>query len=112
MRLGGKVALITGAGAGIGRATALLFAREGASVAVVDLNEHTARETAETIRNDGGQAIAIAADVSDPADIERMFQATVEAYGKLNILFNNAGIVKQGRVEDSTIEDWNAQIAT
>jgi meso-butanediol dehydrogenase/(S,S)-butanediol dehydrogenase/diacetyl reductase len=112
MRLEGKTALITGAGAGIGRATALVFAREGASVSVVDLNEATARETADMIRQEGGKAISVAADVSQPEAVERMFQQTVSALGKLNILFNNAGIVKQGRVEDSSIEDWNAQIAT
>ena len=112
MRLGGKTALITGAGAGIGRATALLFAREGASVAVVDLNAATAKETVDIIRADGGTAVDVAADVSDPAAVERMFRETIETFGKLNILFNNAGIVKQGRVEDSTIEEWNAQIAT
>src|SRR6266568_502625 len=110
MRLAGKVALITGAGAGIGRATTQMFAREGASVAVVDLNGATARETVELIRSEGGQAIAIEADVSQPDAVERMFQETIAAYGKLNVLFNNAGIVKQGRVEDSSIEDWNAQI--
>ena len=112
MRLEGKAALITGAGAGIGRATAQLFAREGASVAVVDLNETTARETVELIHAEGGRAIAIVADVSQPDAVEAMFRDTVAAFGKLNIVFNNAGIVRQGRVEDSSIEDWNAQIAT
>ena len=112
MRLAGKVALITGAGAGIGRATAELFAREGASVGVADLNSTTAAETVEIIRSRGGNAVAITADVSDPAAVERMFQETVQPFGKLNILFNNAGIVKQGRVEDSSVEDWNAQVAT
>jgi len=112
MRLEGKAALITGAGAGIGRATAQLFAREGASVAVVDLNETTARETVEKIHAEGGRAIAIVADVSQPDAVEAMFRDTVAAFGKLNIVFNNAGIVRQGRVEDSSIEDWNAQIAT
>lgn len=104
--------MITGAGAGIGRATAQLFAKEGASVAVVDLNAATARETVDLISSAGGSAISIEADVSDPKAVERMFEQTVHAYGKLNILFNNAGIVKQGRVEDSSVEDWNAQIAT
>ncbi len=112
MRLAGKTALITGAGAGIGRATAQLFAKEGAQVAVVDVNEGTARQTADVIRDDGGQALEIRADVSLPDDVQRMFRETIAAYGKLNILFNNAGIVKQGRVEEASIEDWNAQIAT
>lgn len=112
MRLAGKVALITGAGAGIGQATAELFAKEGASVAVVDRNEQTARETAAGIAAGGGRVIAIAADVSQAADVQRMFQAALEAFGRLDILFNNAGTVAQGRVEDTSEEDWQTQIAT
>ncbi|HZO92099.1 MAG TPA: glucose 1-dehydrogenase [Chthonomonadaceae bacterium] len=112
MRLAGKVALITGAGAGIGRATALLFAQEGASVAVVDRNEATARETVEMIADDGGRAIAIQADVSQANAVQRMFQETLNAFGKLNILFNNAGTVAQGRVEETTEAEWEEQIAT
>src|SRR5579862_1208666 len=112
MRLEGKVALITGAGVGIGRATALVFAQEGAAVAVVDRNEETAHDTAETITDRGGRAIYVRADVSHPEDVRRMFAETLAAFGKLNIVFNNAGIVKQGRVEDSSEEDWEEQIAT
>ena len=112
MRLAGKAALITGAGAGIGRATALLFALEGASVAVVDLNEATGRETVELIEASGGKAICLQADVSKAESVERMLNAALEAFGRLDILFNNAGIVKQGRVEDSSVEDWEQQIGT
>ena len=112
MRLAGKVALITGAGAGIGRATAELFAKEGASVVVVDLNEQTAQETVALIMQAGGKAIALQADVANTQAVENMFTQTKQAFGKLNIVFNNAGIVKQGRVEDSSEADWNAQIAT
>lgn len=112
MRLAGKVALITGAGAGIGRATAELFAKEGASVVVVDLNEQTAQETVALIMQAGGKAIALQADVANAQAVENMFTQTKQAFGKLNIVFNNAGIVKQGRVEDSSEADWNAQIAT
>ncbi len=112
MRLAGKTALITGAGAGIGRATALMFAGEGASVAVVDLNAATAKETVALIRAEGGTAVDIAADVSRPEAVAAMFRKTVAEFGKLNVLFNNAGIVKQGRVEDSSIEDWDAQMGT
>jgi meso-butanediol dehydrogenase/(S,S)-butanediol dehydrogenase/diacetyl reductase len=112
MRLEGKVALITGAGVGIGRATALLFAKEGAAVAVVDRNAETARETAGLITREGGKAIAVQADVSQSDQVQRMFAETLAAFGKLNILFNNAGIVMQGRVEDSTEAEWEAQIAT
>lgn len=112
MRLAGKIALITGAGVGIGRATAELFAKEGAKVAVADINLETAQETARIIMEAGGVAVAIHADVSKPDAIQQMFQETAEAFGGLDILFNNAGIVKQGRVEDSTEADWDAQIGT
>jgi NAD(P)-dependent dehydrogenase (short-subunit alcohol dehydrogenase family) len=89
MRLNGKVALITGAGSGIGRQAALLFSREGASVAAVDLNEQAARETAAMIP----EAIAIRADVSKASDCEAMVDAAEQAFGRLNVLFNNAGIM-------------------
>ncbi len=112
MRLAGKVALITGAGAGIGRASALLFAREGAAITVVDMNPTTARETVALITATGGRAQFVQADVSQASEVEAMVRQTVEAFGRLDILFNNAGIVKQGRVEDSSVEDWNAQIGT
>ena len=112
MRLTGKVALITGAGAGIGKATAELFAREGAAVVVVDRNGETAKQTADAITAAGGKAAAVTADVSDSASVQAMFKAAIDAYGKLNVLFNNAGIVVQGRVEDTAEKDWDAQIAT
>jgi NAD(P)-dependent dehydrogenase (short-subunit alcohol dehydrogenase family) len=89
MRLQGKVALITGAGAGIGRQAALLFAREGASVAVVDVNEQAAKETAAMIP----EAIAIRADVSRAGECQAMVAAAEQAFGRLNVLFNNAGIM-------------------
>jgi NAD(P)-dependent dehydrogenase (short-subunit alcohol dehydrogenase family) len=89
MRLGGKVALITGAGSGIGRQTALLFASEGAKVAVVDVNEQAARETAGMISG----SIAVQANVSSAADAARMVAEAEKAFGKLNVLFNNAGIM-------------------
>src|SRR4051794_36466451 len=89
MRLQGKVALITGAGSGIGRETALLFAREGAAVVVVDVNEQAARETSAAIKD----AIAVRADVSKPSDCERMVAEAEKKFGKLNVLFNNAGIM-------------------
>jgi NAD(P)-dependent dehydrogenase (short-subunit alcohol dehydrogenase family) len=89
MRLKDKVALITGAGAGIGRQTALLFSREGASIVVADVNEAAAKETAGMIRN----AIAVRADVSKAGDCRNMVAAAEKAFGKLNVLFNNAGIM-------------------
>ena len=92
MRLEGKVALITGAGSGIGKESAMLFAKEGASIAVVDLIGGSAEAVVEDIVAAGGKAIAIEADVSQADDAERMVAETEKAFGKLNILFNNAGI--------------------
>ena len=89
MRLKDKVALITGAGSGIGRQTALLFAREGAAVVCVDVNETAARETASQLEN----SIPVKADVSKARDCEQMVAAAEKAFGKLNVLFNNAGIM-------------------
>jgi NAD(P)-dependent dehydrogenase (short-subunit alcohol dehydrogenase family) len=93
MRLPDKVALITGAGSGIGRETALLFASEGAKVVVVDVNDSAGEETVGTVRGQGGEATYVHADVSKGGDCERMVAEAEAAYGKLNVLFNNAGIM-------------------
>src|SRR5882724_3072620 len=90
--LDGKVALITGGARGIGRGTALLFAREGAQVAVADLSADGVKETAALITKAGGEATAIVVDVSKPADVSAMMAATLAAYGRLDCAFNNAGI--------------------
>ena len=89
MRLKGKVALITGAGSGIGRQSALLFAKEGASVVAVDVNEQAARDTAKAIAN----CLAVTADVSKAQDCERMVAEAEKTFGRLDVLFNNAGIM-------------------
>lgn len=111
MRLEKKVALITGAGQGIGRATAILFAKEGARIAVVDFDAKLGKETGELIRNNGGDAIFIKADVSKAEEAKKMIDSCVEKYGRLDILFNNAGIVKGGKSNDNilelTEEDWD-----
>lgn len=92
MKLEGKIALITGAGSGMGRATSLLFAREGAKIAAVDLNEKGAADTVKQIERIGGQAIAIRADVSVEADASQMVETTMRQMGTPTVVFNNAGI--------------------
>jgi NAD(P)-dependent dehydrogenase (short-subunit alcohol dehydrogenase family) len=107
-KLDGKVALITGAGSGMGRATALLFARESARVAVADYVPAGGRETAGMIKEDRGEAIFIEADISKAADAEMMVKKTVDTYGRLDILYNNAGI--SGRMAftaEITEEEWD-----
>jgi 3-oxoacyl-[acyl-carrier protein] reductase len=92
MRLPNRVALITGAASGIGRASAILFAREGAKVAVADIDEVGGMQTVESIVQQGGTAIFVKADITKAEDVERMIRTTAERFGKLDILFNNAGI--------------------
>ena len=113
MRLRGKVALITGAGSGIGREAALLFAREGARVAVVDVNEQAGEQTAMQIRQGGGWAQFIRADVSRAADSERMVAAAEHSFGRLDILFNNACVLLPGE-EDAVLTEedvWDRTMA-
>jgi NAD(P)-dependent dehydrogenase (short-subunit alcohol dehydrogenase family) len=105
MRLKDKVALITGAGSGIGRQTAILFAKEGASVVCVDVNEQAAQDTAKDIKG----AIAVRADVSKAGDCEKMVAAAEKKFGKLNVLFNNAGIMhaKDDDAMSTSEEVWD-----
>jgi NAD(P)-dependent dehydrogenase (short-subunit alcohol dehydrogenase family) len=92
-RLQGKVALITGAGSGIGREASLLWASEGASIVAVDIDRTSAQHTADAVQSAGGRAVAVQADVARAQDSERMIAAAESEFGKLNILFNNAGIM-------------------
>ncbi len=96
MRLANKVALITGAGSGMGRVASLLFAKEGAKVATVDVNLDAAEETAKMVKSAGGQAFAFRADVSKSEDASAMVEATAKNLGPLNVLYNNAGIEGEG----------------
>jgi meso-butanediol dehydrogenase / (S,S)-butanediol dehydrogenase / diacetyl reductase len=110
-RLDGKVAAITGAGSGIGAATARLFAREGARVAVVDIREEAARTVTREIQAGGGEAIALGADVSSPDDAERIAGETASAFGALHVLHNNAGVLLPGSVTTISLEDWARTLA-
>ena len=109
MRLKDKVALVTGGGSGIGREAALLFAKEGASVVAVDLNEAAGKETVAAIEREGGRATFARADVSRAADVEAMVAAAKKAYGRLNVLFNNAGIfpANDGSVLETDEKTWD-----
>src|SRR5690625_1139600 len=93
MKLEGKVAVITGAASGIGKEIAKLYAQEGASVVISDLNEKGALEVVEKIENENGKAIAVAANVTKQADVDYMIDQAIKTYGKLDILVNNAGIM-------------------
>ncbi|PWH20877.1 MAG: short-chain dehydrogenase [Ardenticatenia bacterium] len=111
MRLKDKVAIITGGGSGIGRASAELFAREGAKVVVADFNEKAGQETVTAIRQAGGEAIFVQVDVSDSVQVQRLVDTTLRAYGGIDILVNNAGILLFGTALDTSQQDWERVIA-
>lgn len=107
MRLQNKIAIITGAGSGIGKATALLFAKEGAKVIVANRREEKGQATVEEIKNQGGEAVFIKTDVSKWEDVSNMVEKTVETYGKVDVLVNNAGVLRMGPLDKATDEDWD-----
>jgi NAD(P)-dependent dehydrogenase (short-subunit alcohol dehydrogenase family) len=113
MRLKDKVALITGGSSGIGRETSLLFAAEGASVVVVDLNDEAGKKVVSEIEAAGGKAVYVHADVSKAADCENMVKVAEQTYGKLNIMFNNAGISHADDDNAMTTEEsvWDLTMA-
>jgi NAD(P)-dependent dehydrogenase (short-subunit alcohol dehydrogenase family) len=110
MKLENRVAVITGAGSGIGRASALEFAREGARVVVADLNLAGALETVRQIEADGGQAIALETDVALPESVQTLVAQTLETFSQVHVLLNNAAIQINKTVEDTTVEEWNREI--
>jgi NAD(P)-dependent dehydrogenase (short-subunit alcohol dehydrogenase family) len=113
MRLEGSVSVITGAASGIGRETSFLFAREGSAVVVADINEEEGRRTEDEIQSAGGQAIFVSADVSKSVDCQRIIGIAEETFGKVNVLFNNAGIM-HGQDDDALATEesvWDLTMA-
>ena len=110
MKLKGKIAVVTGAGAGIGEASALLFAKEGAKVCCNSLSA-SAKNIVAKIKLSGGDAIFVQADVSLEEEANRIIEKTIETYGKIDILFNNAGIVLSGAIDTMSTEDWDRTMA-
>jgi 3-oxoacyl-[acyl-carrier protein] reductase len=116
MKLENKVAIVTGSGSGIGRATALRLAKEGATVAICDVNQAGIDETVQLVGEGGGKAIGVAGNVADRADVEKIVAEALDQFGKLDILINNAGITRDAltvRVKDGDIklmsdEQWDA----
>ncbi len=111
MRFEGRSVMVTGGGSGIGRATAIAFAREGASVAVGDVSAARGRETVRTIRSAGGRAAFFRGDVSKEADAEDLVTGTVRTFGRLDVLFNNAGILIESPVHEMSASDWDRVLA-
>jgi NAD(P)-dependent dehydrogenase (short-subunit alcohol dehydrogenase family) len=107
MKLSGKVAIVTGAGSGIGRASAELFAAEGAKVVLADIDAQRGQETVATIAAQGHQAVFAQADVAREADIARMVEDTVARWSRIDILFNNAGVVLVKPLEEMTEAEWD-----
>ena len=111
MQLEGKVALVTGAGSGIGKATALLMGKEGAMVAVLSRTESEVQQTAEEIRRNGGQAIALKADISKYDQMQAAIKAIIDQWGRLDVVFANAGINGVwAPLEELTLDEWNTTI--
>ncbi len=110
-KLAGKIAVITGSAAGIGRASSLLFAKEGAYVAAIDFDADGNAKLVEEIRSLGGIAEALTADVASAQDVQRVVQQIISKWNKVDILFNNAGIVPGGKIHTLTEEEWDRSFA-
>ncbi len=111
MKLQDKVAIVTGAASGIGRAGAVAFAREGARITVVDRNEKEGNETASAIRAEGHDAVFARADVAREAEVARMVEETAARWGRIDILFNNAGVLLVKPIEQMSEEEWDRVMA-
>jgi 3-oxoacyl-[acyl-carrier protein] reductase len=111
VELEGRSALVTGAGRGIGRAVVLRLAQAGAKVAVNDVDRAAAERVAEEVRRQGGEALAVAADITRWEAVEAMCREVAEAFGGLHVLVNNAGIIRRGTLESMRLEDWHEVLA-
>ena len=111
MKLSGLTAVITGSGNGIGRASAIEFAREGANVVVADIDGAGAAETVRRIQAEAGNAIAVETDVANPASVQALAAESVRAFSRVDVLFNNAAIQVNKWIEDTSFEEWNRQVA-
>lgn len=111
MRLEGKVAIVTGAGRGLGKGIALKLAKEGAKVVVSDVMEENARQAVKEIQDAGGDALAMVGNVADISDVNRLYEETLAAFHKLDIVVNNAGINRDAMLHKMTIEQWDQVIA-
>jgi meso-butanediol dehydrogenase/(S,S)-butanediol dehydrogenase/diacetyl reductase len=110
-KLEGKIAIVTGAGSGFGRATSVLFAKEGAKVVAVDIAPEPGEKTVNLIQGNGGEATFVRADVAKTEEVKKMVKKAVDVFGKLDILFNNAGVCAGGKLTEISEEQWNKTIA-
>jgi len=112
MRLQGKVSIITGAGSGLGKEIALLFAREGSKVAIAEIQEEGGQATVQQIEREGGSALFLRTDITRASDVERMVEKTLQAYGRIDVLVNNAGInPSRTPVHETSEEAWDQTLS-
>src|ERR1700687_3501184 len=105
--LNNRAALLTGAASGIGRATALLFSEEGAALALADLNEDGLKQLEQTLRAKGAKVVTQGGDISSESTVRKLVEETIERFGRVDVLFNNAGIDLQARIEETSEADWD-----
>ncbi|HLA59785.1 MAG TPA: SDR family NAD(P)-dependent oxidoreductase [Puia sp.] len=111
MKFSNKTVVVTGSGSGIGRATAVCFAKEGANVVLADIDLPAAQETAEQIKGTGGKAVAFKSDVSNPASVQELVAFTIKSFSGVYAIVNNAAIQVNKTAEDTSFEEWNRQVA-